>query len=728
VEVHVVPGDLAVKAAAVLAIVAFVAAVRWARGHDASKGTFQIAYHGMTATLGLAVVLLMAAILTHDFRLSYVAGYSSRDLPLIYLVSSFWAGQQGTYLLWAFLGALVGYPLFRKRSWQPAAVMAAYVPTILFMLALMLHPDGNPFKLVAQVPPDGRGLNPLLQDPWMACHPPVIFLGYVAMTVPAVLALTAIFKKEEEPWLGPAIRWALIGFVTLGVGIIMGGFWAYKVLGWGGYWGWDPVENASLLPWLAVTALFHGLLVQKQKGALRVTNLILALGGYILVLYATFLTRSGVLAEVSVHSFAEGSIYWVLLGIIAVALGASLIAIFLRKGPPSEPVNVDLSWPFVLSCAMVLFSVALTFVLVGTSSPIFSRWLPRPDFYNRVNLPVIVTLLALLGMAPFLAWGRLPWKSWGLRVAPSLVLAAAGTAAAVFLGGRGTGALLVFFVALVALASNLIRFVEVMRARWWNTGAAIAHVGFALMFLGIVASSAWETTAQADLPLGRPVEVMDRILTFRGHVDGSEPQDRWNVVVQRPGEPERNTQVTMFRFGAPGNESTLSRPAILREVQGDFYIAPMGLEFGGGGHRQIQLSREQPTRFGEATLTYLGFNAPDGGPDHMADFEAVVLVSVGDEEETITLPIGLSDGRVIGEPVSLKLLPDVRLTFEQMSVEQGWIVVHAEDPNSIPTQVLTAEIRTKPLIGLLWAGTILLTVGCVLAVVRRYRDGRLQHA
>ena len=170
-------GDVGLKLAAISAAVAFISAIRWGRGSRAFERLFRLAYLVMTLSLALASTLLMVAILSHDFSFEYVVNYSSRDLPLIYLVSSLWAGQEGTYLLWALLSALLGYALFRKRSWEPAAVMACYIPTIGFLLLLMLNPDGNPFRAVQTVPPDGHGLNPLLQDPWMASHPPLVFLG-----------------------------------------------------------------------------------------------------------------------------------------------------------------------------------------------------------------------------------------------------------------------------------------------------------------------------------------------------------------------------------------------------------------------------------------------------------------------------------------------------------------------------------------------------------------------
>ncbi|HXV77001.1 MAG TPA: cytochrome c biogenesis protein CcsA, partial [Candidatus Polarisedimenticolaceae bacterium] len=487
-------GDLLIKLSALFAVVAFVEACRWARGRTGSRRRFRWAYHGMTLTLLAASALLVLAILRHDFRFEYVIGYSSRDLPLIYLLSAFWAGQQGTYLLWGLVGALFGYFLFRERAWEQATVMAFYLPTVAFMHLLMLDPNGNPFRLATSVPPDGRGLNPLLQDPWMASHPPAIFVGYVAATIPAVLALVALVKRREEHWVSPALRWTLLSFVLLGAGIVLGGFWAYKVLGWGGYWGWDPVENASLIPWIVVTALVHGLIVQKATGALPRTNLALALAGYATVFYATFLTRSGVLADFSVHSFPAGSIYRILLGIQLAIVAVSLVLFFRRWSIGARDVPLALAWPLVLAVAVVLFVLSAGLVLIGTSWPIITTWLGKPSsfgpsWYNTVSLPIYVALLALLGVAPLLAWARRPIALVRRRLALTVAAAMLATAIALALGSRGLWPLALFFVAAAALVANALRLVEVGRGRWLNSGAALAHIGFALMLLGIAGSS-----------------------------------------------------------------------------------------------------------------------------------------------------------------------------------------------------------------------------------------------
>lgn len=726
------PGDLALKAAAILVVVAFVAAVRWARGREASAITVRLAYHGLTACLLFASAMLMAAILTHDFRFEYVAGYSSRELPTLYLVSAFWAGQQGTYLLWALMSAVLGYGLLRKASWQRASVMAAYLPTIGFLVVLMLSPEGNPFRLAARVLPDGRGLNPLLQDPWMASHPPMVFLGYAAMTIPAILAFVALVKREHGSWVLPALRWSLLAFVLLGVGIVLGGFWAYKVLGWGGYWGWDPVENASLVPWIVVAALIHGLLVQKGRGALVRTNTVLALCGYLAVLYATFLTRSGVLADFSVHSFPAGSIYRLLVGIMLLALAGSAYAVARGRRAPGASVEAGLAWPVVLTIVVIGLSVSAAIVLIGTSWPILSSLIgqpatPGPPFYNRTGLPLYVVLLGLLALAPFLAWAPEAGRGWRRRVVPALVVGAVGTAVAVAFGGRGPAVLTLWFAALAALTSNLLRFATVARARLLHTGASVAHVGFALMFVGIVASSAWGVKDRVALPLGRPVDILDRIVTFRGHVEGSSPEDRWWVAVQKPGQAELLTQVTFYAMGGGGrNDSVFRRPAIVRSWAGDLYVAPLGLEDTGRGSRLLDLAKGRSERYGEATLDFSGFEVDSRDPSHGMTVRVRVKIRRAGREETVALPFGVVGGRARGEAVVPKLLPEISLTVDRLSVEQSRVLVAVEDRGAAASRVMSVEISTHPLIGLLWAGTILLGLGCTVAITRRVVDRRLE--
>jgi cytochrome c-type biogenesis protein CcmF len=290
--------------------------------NGSARNVARLGFIGFAATITVSSMLLMHAILNHEFVYSYIIRYSSRDLPLVYLISSFWAGQEGSFLLWVLLGAWLGIILmFRARELEPQ-VMLIYNLNNLFLMVLLIKQ--SPFQMVPLAPSDGNGLNMLLQDPWMAIHPPIVFLGYAAYTIPFAYAISALWRRDYDVWIKPGLPWAIFAFVTLGAGIIIGGYWSYKVLGWGGYWGWDPVENASLLPWLSGMALMHGMILQKTQKKLRKTNFALAAFSFVLVIYCTFLTRSGVLANFSVHSFTDLGITGWLVLFMAVFIAVSL--------------------------------------------------------------------------------------------------------------------------------------------------------------------------------------------------------------------------------------------------------------------------------------------------------------------------------------------------------------------------------------------------------------------
>ena len=722
------PGALAILLASALAVVGFVEAIRWARGRSRSERSFRLAYHGMVAMLVVASAILLAAILTHDFRYAYVSGYSSRDLPLLYLVSAFWAGQQGSFLTWALAAALFGYGLTRRGAWEPAWAMVAYLPTVGFLLALMLSTDGNPFRMLAEIPADGRGMNPLLQDPWMAIHPPLVFLGYAAMAIPAALGLVALWRRREDAWLTDALRWTLVAFVMLGLGIILGGFWAYKVLGWGGYWGWDPVENASLVPWIVAAILLHGILVQRRTGSLRASNLGLALAGYVLVLWSTFLTRSGVLADFSVHSFPSGEIYRMLVAILLVVVGVSTLAMIRRRDTGSKPIAWTLTWPSLLSAVMILLGLSAALVLVGTCWPIVSGLVGTPSsvgpaFYNTVNLPLYILLLAVLAIGPFLSWTAVSRRAWGARVAVATGIAALVTAGAVALGARGAGALALLFAAVAALVANLVKFAQLARGRMLATGAPLAHAGFALMFVGVVASSMWSRSEEVRLPLGQPTPTIGGTVTFLGVVEGSQPENRWRIGLERPGKAPHLSEVTMYQPEGAEEGSLFRRPTIVRELARDIYLSPVGLEPGHQHGGQLDVGAD-PVRYGELSLRFLDFAMGAGSHDQGMTVNAVLEARLGDTVQQISLPVTADASGMRGTPVAVPMMPGVSLTLERMSVEQKRVLVHVDEGGHDAPPVMLAELSTKPVMGLLWAGTALLLLGCCVAATRRFRDSR----
>ena len=342
------------------------------------------AYVLMTAAVVVASGLLMYLLVTHDYRLHYVWAYSDNLLPLHYLISTFWGGQEGSFLLWILCGVLLGLPLMRYARGYESRVMVVYNLTLLSLLALLLKQD--PFRfhegLTAAAGPimDGQGLNPLLQNPWMVIHPPIMFVGYASLAIPFAFAIAALWMQRYDEWTKVSLPWVLVSLATLGTAIMLGGYWAYETLGWGGYWGWDPVENASLVPWLATLALTHGMLLQRGRNRFRRLNLVLAVAAFLLVVYATFLTRSGVLADFSVHSFVDlGITSWLvfIMGFFLV-LSVGMLAWRWREIPTEVGQEPFMSRTIFFVVGILLTILIGLVVLFGTSAPLISRLWGEP--------------------------------------------------------------------------------------------------------------------------------------------------------------------------------------------------------------------------------------------------------------------------------------------------------------------------------------------------------------
>ncbi len=318
---------------------ATLSAYAYYRSITASKRFLALArnsYGVMAVGVLAASIALMFYILRHQFEYAYVFGYSSRALPLHLLITTFWAGQEGSFLFWALCGSIIGIILmaYTHRKGIEAETMTIYAIVQAFLLLLLIAKspfqylwDAHPGEVaVGTIPADGRGLNPLLQNVWMIAHPPILFAGFASMAVPFVFAMAALWRRTYVDWIQNALPWVIFGTIALGTGIMLGGYWAYGVLGWGGWWGWDPVENSSLIPWMIGIILVHTMLVQRRTGGLAKTNFFLGIATYVLVVYSTFLTRSGILGSSSVHSFVDpGAIAYALL---VVWIAASLLVGF----------------------------------------------------------------------------------------------------------------------------------------------------------------------------------------------------------------------------------------------------------------------------------------------------------------------------------------------------------------------------------------------------------------
>src|SRR6266849_277894 len=379
----------------------------------------QSARHATFALFGallVAVISLEVAIFRHDFSLEYVAAYTSRNLPTFYLWSALYAGQKGSLLFWATVLSLFAalaqlLTSGRHRVYLPyVAAVTCAVAT--FFITVMLF-AANPFERLAFVPLDGRGMNPQLQNPGMVFHPPMLYLGYISITIPFAFAIAALLtKKLETEWLVAVRKWTLVSWLFLGIGLLIGMWWAYVELGWGGYWAWDPVENVALLPWLVMTAFLHSVMIQEKRGMLKKWNLALIIGAWLLSIFGTFLTRPGVIA--SMHSYTQSPVGYFFLGFLFVGTIASVI-LYMNRLPLLQAeatlesmVSREASFLFN---NLLLIGIAFA-VLWGTLLPILTEWVVgvkytvKGPWFTFVITPVAMALLLLMGIGPLIAWRR----------------------------------------------------------------------------------------------------------------------------------------------------------------------------------------------------------------------------------------------------------------------------------------------------------------------------------
>jgi cytochrome c-type biogenesis protein CcmF len=500
--------------------------------------------NGVTAAtllLGLALLVLLAAFLDDQFQVEYVALHSSRVLPLYLKVSALWAGQEGSQLLWAFLQALFAALVVRRPSERTPLVSWASIFLNLitaFFVAVTLFLS-NPFALLESAPSDGLGLNPLLRHPGMVFHPPVLYLGYVGLAVPFAFALAALVTQQVGDWPAAVRRWTLAAWLFLGVGIILGARWAYDVLGWGGYWGWDPVENAGLMPWLTATALLHGTVMQDQRKTFRAWNVLLAVLSFTLVLFGTFATRSGMIQ--SVHAFARSNLGLYFLAAIGLTLGGSLTLMVIRREALAASLSSEglLSREGMFFLALVLFVTIAASVWVGSVLPTLTaalagrRFEAGPEWFDRVVGPQFGALVLLMGVCPLLGRAAAGLKRLRTRGWPALLGAVLLTAGAALLGFTQPVSLVGFAVIGLAGATIIAEYTwdAVERCRQKGEfvlealgnlfgrnrrryGGYLVHAGVILVALGVVGTRMYPFETEVVLALAEPIAVQDYVLVL----------------------------------------------------------------------------------------------------------------------------------------------------------------------------------------------------------------------
>ena len=606
------------RAALLLALAAAVYAIYAAlRSRRPEQGLWQRsaegAVYGVFGLTSAAMATMWLALLTDQFELRNIAEYTSSTLAWWFKLSALWGSQAGSLLLWAWIltafSAAVVY-LNRHRNRELMPVVVAVLMGIAVFFCFLLSFVSSPFETLATVPEDGRGLNPLLQNPYMVIHPPLLYLGYVGLAVPFAFAMAALVEKRlDTQWITSVRTWTISAWGFLAIGILLGSRWAYEELGWGGYWAWDPVENAAFMPWLVATAFLHSVMVQERRGMLRVWNMSLIVLTFSLALFGTFLTRSGIIA--SVHAFGESTLGVWFLVFIAVVMGGSVALIIARL--PLLRTSHSLE-SFISREAVFLYNnlllLGLAFaVFWGTIFPVISetargtRITVGQGYYDQIAVPIGIALLILTGVGPLIPWRKasldalrrrflMPlgvfaaaavllalftpaWENW----AAGLVFASAAFVAACVLSEYWRGMKVQHAVGDVGWPGALLGLFAKNRRRY---GGYLVHLGVVVLFIGFAGSTAFTTSGDLALTPGQ-----------RGEVAGLEFE--YDSALRERDE-HRGTVGVNLRVFDDGNEIATMKPrtnfyfvdeqrsteiAIRSTPQRDIYIVLVGLSEGG---------------------------------------------------------------------------------------------------------------------------------------------------
>jgi cytochrome c-type biogenesis protein CcmF len=588
---------------------------------------------------------------------------------------------------------------------------------------------------------DGKGLNPQLLNFWMQIHPPILFIGFSMATVPFAFAIAAMMKNDYRDWVRQAFPWVLAGTGILGLGIMLGGYWAYEMLGWGGYWAWDPVENSSLIPWLIGVASVHTLLVQRKSqakvgiGRFAKTNLILCLMTYILVLYSTFLTRSGVLGDASVHSFVDpGMIVYLFLVIFIgtfIVLGFGMLFYRWKTLTDETPVEEGLlSRDLALFTATIVLSASAIIILVGTSAPIFGQSVDT-FFYNEMHLPLAIIIGLLNGLSILLKWKNTK-KEELVKKSIFSVAAALILTILIVLFGKMTDIMMIIlaFSASFSLFVNLEIAIKIIRGNMKMLGAYVAHIGIALFILGVIGSAAYSTETDIDLIKGEPKEAFGYEMMFTSwNPIENNTKYAFNIEIKKG---DKVYSVSPVMYISEFNNGLMREPAILTTFTRDIYVSPLGYEEGGDGHNHdgsvFQLEKGGSKEFNGVNITFTEFDISAETMQAMQageDFEMGAVLTA--DKDGIHKEFELKRKSVNSKiEFTSESFDELNLKVDLLNLQPGKIdiALSSLDGSGIQKveekkEILSVSASIKPFINFVWIGVAVMVFGFFIAAARR---------
>ncbi len=745
------------------------------------------------------VVTMFLMIFNHHFEYKYVWSHSSLDLQTKYILSCFWEGQEGSFLLWSFWHVVLGMILlFTAKNWEaPVLSVVSIVQVFLlsFLLGIYIWGDtkigSSPFLLMEdaltkdpvflfgnymQFIQDGTGLNALLQNYWMVIHPPVLFLGFASITIPFAYAIAGLQQKKYSEWVKPAIPFALFSGMVLGTGVLMGGAWAYEALSFGGFWAWDPVENASLIPWLIMVAALHNLVITKATGHSLRSTYVLTILSFLFVLYASFLTRSGVLGDTSVHAFVEEglTVHLNVFMFFFIILSGYLLIRNWKKLPVKEKEERSDSrefWVFVGSLVLLFGGIHIVFF---TSIPVFNvifntNFSPPDDpihFYTGVQIWVGILIALISAFGQYLKYSKTNLRSFFRQIAISFIFGiTAAIISSIFLdkiwritADRGifhliTSYSILLFAAWFSVFANLQYLIQVLKGKFKVAGGSIAHIGFGILLIGILISNAGQKVISQNLSgidygkefdakfkrenvmLKRndPLPMSDYLVSYEGDsLAGRERLFKLKFIEidRASGKLEDSFFVYPYLLLDKKSQQLSPNPDTKHFLSHDIFthISSIPSEEAAQSGPEVTahtVSKGDTIIFSNGYMVFEDFKRY-GTQDDTLVVGAVLNVIIGDQTEIAEpkLLVVTADGKndFLTKPVKLKNA-DVEVAIENIITDQNQFVISTKEKSMDNDWVILKSI-IFPMINLVWLGMTIMALGFLISLIRRYRENK----